>query len=301
MKKNPVTRTIEGSRKPIFFKSFHDRFQLDIINFQALRKHDPFGVLMRWVLTTKDHATGLMYLCALPRKCPDLIAYKLQEIFGVIGYPKIFYTDNGKEFTAKFILQFLCAMNPNILTVTGRPRRPHDQGSVENMNNFVKRVLGMVLAERRLAGENPNWTEVLGSVATMINLQHGCRKNDVSLYKAVFGHEFNHEFACSKEEAHRCWTLDERMRITNDKEFEEDVQEYFVLDHEGIIVASDDDEDNDLSYFSNNEIPIDEIDKVDDKCFDDHLMDNTETAPTSKKAKGTKNKKSPLKKSLKDN
>jgi hypothetical protein len=121
----------------------------------------------------------------------------------------------------------------------------------------------------------------------------------VSLYKAVFGHEFNHKFACSKEEACRCWTIDEHMQVTNDNELEEYVQEYFVLDHKGIIVASDDDEDDDLSYFSNNEIPIDEIDEVDDKYFDDHLMDNTETGPTPKKAKGTKNKKSPLKKSPK--
>ncbi len=116
------------------------------------------------MLTIKDHATRLMYLCALPQKRPDLVAYKLQEIFGVIGYPKIFYTDNGKEFTAKLILQFLCAMNPNNLTVTSHPRHPRDQGSIENMNKFVKRVLGMMLAERQLAGENPNWTEVLGSV-----------------------------------------------------------------------------------------------------------------------------------------
>jgi hypothetical protein len=80
MKKNLVTRTFKGSRKPIFSKSFHNRFQLDIINFQALRKRNLFGVLMRWVLTIKDHATGLMYLCALPQKRPDLVAYKLQEI-----------------------------------------------------------------------------------------------------------------------------------------------------------------------------------------------------------------------------
>jgi hypothetical protein len=256
---------------------------------------------MRWVLTIKDHATGLMYLCALPWKHPDLVAYKLQEIFGVIGYPKIFHTDNDKELTAKLILQFLCATNPNILTVTGCPRRPRDQGSVENMNKFIKRVLGKVLAERRLAVENPNWTEVLGSVAATINSQHGRGKNNVSLYKAVFGHEINHKFACSKEEARRCWTLDEHMGITNNNKFEDYVQEYFVLDHEGIIVASDDDEDDDLSFFSNDEIPIDKIDEVDDKYFDDHLINNTETAPTSKKAKGTKNKKSPLKKSPKDN
>jgi hypothetical protein len=241
MKKNLITRTFKGSCKPIFSKSFCDRFQLDIVNFQALRKLDPFGVLMRWVLTIKDHATGLMYLCALPRKHPDLVTYKLQEIFGVIGYPKIFHMDIGKEFTAKLILQFLGAMNPNILTVTFCPRGPHGQFSIENMNKFVTRVLGMVLAERRLAGENPSWTEVLGSIAATINLQHGCGKNNVSSYKAVCGHKFNHEFACSMEEARRCWALDECMQVINDKEFEEFVQEYIVINPEVIIVASDDD------------------------------------------------------------
>jgi transposase InsO family protein len=85
-----------------------------------------------------------------------LIAYKLQKIVGLIGYPKIFHTDNGKEFTAKLILQFLWQLNPNIVAVTGRPRRPQDQGSVEKANVKVKRVLGSVLTERRLARENPN-------------------------------------------------------------------------------------------------------------------------------------------------
>jgi len=92
---------------------------------------------MRWVLTIKDHATGLMYLCALPRKRPDLIAYKLQETFGLIGYPKIFHTDNGKEFTAKSIIKFLHHLNPNVLNVTGLSRHPHDQGSIENMYKYV--------------------------------------------------------------------------------------------------------------------------------------------------------------------
>ena len=66
--------------------------------------------------------------------------------------------------------------------VTGRPRSPQDQESAENMN--IKRTLGCVLAERRLAGGNPNWTEVLGSVAVFINLQHGRGKFDVSAYEA---------------------------------------------------------------------------------------------------------------------
>ena len=51
MKKNPVTFKVKGSIKPIFSKSFRDRFQVDLIDFCRLRKRDPFGVLMRWVMT----------------------------------------------------------------------------------------------------------------------------------------------------------------------------------------------------------------------------------------------------------
>ena len=109
---------------------------------------------MRWVMTIKDHATGLTYLCALPRKRPHLIAYNLQELFGIIGYPKIFHTDTGKEFTAKVVLKALREMNPLIYTVTGHPRCPSDQDYVESMNKLVKRILGTVLTERRLAGDN---------------------------------------------------------------------------------------------------------------------------------------------------
>jgi IS30 family transposase len=120
---------------------------------------------MHWVMTIKDHVTGLTYLCALPRKHPHLIAYKLQGIFGIIGHPKMFHTDNGKEFTEKVVLKAQRETNPHIYAVTGRPRRPSDQGSVESMNKLMKRILGTLLTERRLAGDNPNWTVVLGMVA----------------------------------------------------------------------------------------------------------------------------------------
>jgi transposase InsO family protein len=141
---------------------------------------------MRWVMTIKDHATGLMHLCALPRKQPKLVAYRLQELFGLLGCPRIFHTDNGKEFTAAAVLQFLRSLNPGILSVTGHSRHPCDQGSVENMNKMVNRILGSVLAKRHLSGENPNWTVVLG---------HGRGKNDASAYEAVFDQKFHHQYS----------------------------------------------------------------------------------------------------------
>ncbi len=84
---------------------------------------------------------------------------------------------------------------------TGRPCPPSDQGSVENMNKFVKRTLGMVLFKIKLVGKDRNWTEVLGSIASAINLQHGREKHDVSAYEAVYGQKMGHDFSCLKEEA----------------------------------------------------------------------------------------------------
>ena len=232
MKKNPITQPAKGSRKPIRSRRYRDRFQIDLIDFRKLRKRDPFGVLMRWVMCIKDHATGLTYLCALPRKRPHLIAYKLQEIFGIIGFPKIFHTDNGKEFTAKVVLKALREMNPHIFTVTGRPRRPSDQGSVESMNKLVKRILGTLLTERRLAGDNPNWTEVLGMVSATINSQHGRGKDDVSSFEAVYGQVLNHDMSCSKAEARECWTLPQFLKVTNDEEFAEYAAKNYILDED---------------------------------------------------------------------
>jgi hypothetical protein len=93
--------------------NWQSRFELDLMDFCKLRKRDPFVMLMRWILTLKDHATALVYLCALPRKRTNLISYKLQEIFGIIRYPMIFHTNNGNEFTAKVVLEFLWDLNPN--------------------------------------------------------------------------------------------------------------------------------------------------------------------------------------------
>jgi hypothetical protein len=141
------------------------------------------------------------------------------------------------------------------------------------MNRFVKRILGMVLSERREAGENPNWTEVLGSVAATINSQHGRGKYEVSSYEAVFGHRFNHALSCSKDEARRCWTLSEHMQITNDLDFKKYVHEYFDVDSYG-----DDTDEDDSRYFSDDDIPSDETEEVDDDYFNMHLMDDSDSS-----------------------
>ena len=213
MRRNPTVAPMKGSRKPIRSNGYRARFQIDLIDFRKMRKRDPFGVLMRWIVTVKDHSTGFTYVSAIPRKTAHFVAHRLQELFGLIGYPSIFHTDNGKEFTARAILKFLRNINPSIITVTGRPRKPSDQGSVESMNRLVKRLIGSELAQRRAAGENPNWTEILGSVTAAINSQCGRGLNAVPSYTTIFGQPYDQEIACSKDEACQCWTVSQRVKV----------------------------------------------------------------------------------------
>ncbi len=75
-----------------------------------------------------------------------------------------------------------------------------------------------VLVEYQLVGKHPNWTEVLGSIASAINMQYGWRKDDISAYETVYGQKMDHEFSCSTEEAHQCWKAPERLKVANDPE-----------------------------------------------------------------------------------
>ena len=104
-------------------------------------------------------------------------------------------------------------LNHNIITVTGWPQVPRDQGSVESMNKTIKRVMQAELAERRMRGENPNWTEILGSIASAVNSQCGRGKYAVPSYNAVFGCTYHQDISVTKEEARQCWTVSERLKV----------------------------------------------------------------------------------------
>jgi transposase InsO family protein len=85
------------------------------------------------------------------------------------NYVIIFHTDNGKEFTSRVIIDMVKAMNKGIMTVTGRPRKPNDQGSVENVKKLIKRTLANLEDAERQEGKDPNWTKLLGNVMNVVN------------------------------------------------------------------------------------------------------------------------------------
>jgi hypothetical protein len=79
-------------RKPIISSEFRDHFQVDLIDMRTIWRKDVYGNMMRWILTVKDHSTGLIYLVALPQKMAKYVAAELEKYFGFVGYPSIFHT-----------------------------------------------------------------------------------------------------------------------------------------------------------------------------------------------------------------
>lgn len=213
---NPVTKTEKGAKKPILSENFRDRFQVDLIDMRSRPQKDDYGHEMKWIMTVKDHFTQFTVLTALPRKKASHVAFELDKIFGMIGFPNIFHTDNGTEFTAHEILLLLKKYNRSIITVTGRPRTPRDQGSVENMNKLVKRVIEQLENEDRLNGIQPNWTNLMGRCMQTINSKRSRERHDVSPYMAVYGQPYNPSVTCEHSMMRKCNTIEERLRVTND-------------------------------------------------------------------------------------
>jgi hypothetical protein len=103
-KQQPSLKARKGAEQPIMSHRFRDRFQVDLIDMTTKPAINIYNITMRWILTMKDHFTGFTTISAIPRKRPIYVANELNIIFGIIGYPMIFHTDNGKEFTAKLPL-----------------------------------------------------------------------------------------------------------------------------------------------------------------------------------------------------
>ncbi|CAF0917641.1 unnamed protein product [Didymodactylos carnosus] len=69
------------------------------------------------------------------------VALIFQSIFYQFGPPRILQSDNGREFTAKVILD-LKKTWPELVIVNGRPRHPQSQGLIERENAVVQQMLG---------------------------------------------------------------------------------------------------------------------------------------------------------------
>jgi hypothetical protein len=140
----------------------------------------------------------------------------------------VFHTDNGKEFTGSDVLELLKEYSNHIVTVTGRPRTPRDQGSVESMNKTVKSVLEHLQNAELLTNRKPNWTRLLGKAMQPINSKK-LRGYDEEPYKVVFGQPFNPHYSCKYDILRKCKTIDDMLKCTDDEKIRQ-VAKTCILD-----------------------------------------------------------------------
>ena len=170
--------------------------------------------------------------------------------------------DNGKEFIATVVVDLLKANNPNCFVVTGRPRTPRDQGSVENANKLVQRVLKSISAERRLKGLEVNWTNLLGQIMAVCNSQTGMKSLNTSSYESVFGQRYHPILRCTVAEMRNCSSIFQRLKLSPDDRLEKYVKEHDIVDidhpdglrHNLETIESESDDGEDLDDGEGDEI-----------------------------------------------
>jgi hypothetical protein len=100
-------------------------------------------------------------------------------------------------------------------------------------------------------------------VSAAINSQHGRGKGNVSTFEAVYGQKLNHEVSCTKEEVRICCTLPEILCVTSNNNFKAYAEENYYLGDEEFSEGDGEDD----GYFSNDTLPTNEREEVDDDYF----------------------------------
>lgn len=219
---NPRIKPLKDAKKPINSGKFRDMFQVDLIDMRKCAMKDSYGHLMQWILSLKDYSTQLTYLTALPEKKASFVAYELDKIFGLIGYPTILYMGNKKEYEADEIIKLLKEYNNTITTVPGRPRTRRSIALVKRLINHLQTI-------ERFYNRVPNWTKLLGTVMQIINSKKGRGgKCNVEPYMAVFGQPYHLPIACDIETIRQCATIDEK--VMKDEYLEQSGEELCILD-----------------------------------------------------------------------
>ncbi len=155
------------------------------------------------------------------------------------------HADNEKEFIATIVVDFIKESNPNCFIITGHPRTPRDQGSVESANKIVQQVLKSISLENCLQSIKVNWKKLLGQVMALCNRHSGTWKHSVSSYEAVFGQKYHPQLKCNMSEMRECRSIIQRLKLSPDERPETYVQQHNIIDIEFNCAEYDKDDDVD--------------------------------------------------------
>ncbi len=198
---------------------FRDRIQVDLVDYSS----DPCmchnGVSRRWLMVIKDHFTKYVWLRPFQKKEARYVAAELQILFHEIGFPLVFHTDNGTEFINEMVYTLLKEADPGILLVSGASRTPRHQGSVENINKWVKKVIQKELISARLSsrpGTKVGWVDVLPQTTSAINGSVTYRQGLITPYRHVYSQDIEFPISVPVSERSKIRSIEALDRFVND-------------------------------------------------------------------------------------
>ena len=105
-------------------------------------RHRPDGSF-QWVGHYIHNWAKCHVLFPLVRKYAAEVAVALSnQLFAVLGIPKILHSDNGHEFVNEIIPSIVKEWPGAVMIVNRQPRNPKCQGLIEQGNGMVERLLG---------------------------------------------------------------------------------------------------------------------------------------------------------------
>ncbi|XP_078509625.1 KRAB-A domain-containing protein 2-like [Lissotriton helveticus] len=164
--------------KPMFFSEFNSRCQVNLIDFQSHPDRE-----YKFIMVYQNHLTKFVVLRALKSKRAEKEAYKLVDIFTLLGAPTILQSNSGREF-ANNVVSSLKEYWPTLKIVHGKPRHSQSQGSVERANQDIENMLCAWMQDEKTSF----WSEGLQIVQFMKNraFHSGIKR---SPYEALFGYK----------------------------------------------------------------------------------------------------------------
>ena len=143
LSKHQVTRT---PVTPIIQKEFLERVQVDLIDM----RHSPDGDF-NFIGHFMDHFSQFHVLFPLKRKTAKEVSILLEErVLSYFGPPKIFHSDNGREFVNHLISEMFERWGSDVTFINGQAQHSQSPGLVERGNQTVERKIASMKKDENL-------------------------------------------------------------------------------------------------------------------------------------------------------
>ena len=173
-----ISQIIETIRP--LYRFIADLYQIPekLCEAAAIKGH----IKYKYVLMCLDHFSKYLWGTLIENKEGSTIIKELELIFNQFGDPKLFHSDNGKEFRNKMLKEF--CDHRNIKMRQGRPFHPRSQGAVERLNHFVGESLSLAFQNFQAKKKDDERFEMENVLKAFVN-NHNKNVHTVTGYRPI--------------------------------------------------------------------------------------------------------------------